>query len=281
MLIAVLALLLIVLAAVLYLVPVLALYDRKWGILFAPWAILAALLADETPLAGIRIRAFSAEVWRIHGAPAFADAMRKDHPDRVVADAMVPFRPPGLELWALGAPVILVAISILGPRLERFPLECPYGTYPLSYRSGLARIIGCRAPDGSAHGHSRGGAGAWNSHLHSPGSSGTWWFGQPHGEFAFLDEKDRVRAQGRFVFSQPRGRWQLLDEWGAVLEELEVLASPPRTIVHRAHPHLKCSPSEIEASGSPAWGTRSCPRYDQPAPFVRAENAIIVETGMR
>jgi hypothetical protein len=31
----------------------------------------------------------------------------------------------------------------------------------------------------------------------------------------------------------------------------------------------------------PAWGTRACPRYDQAAPFVRVENARVVETGMR
>lgn len=280
-LVAALALSFIALAAALYLVPMLALYDRKWGVLFAPWAILAALLAGETPLAGIRIRAVSDEVWRILGAPASTAAIAVEHPDRVVTESGTPFWPPRLELWTLTVPVALAAVSILGPRLERFPLECPYGTYPLSHRSGLARIIGCRAPDGSAHGYSRGGAGGWNSHLYSPGFSGTWWFGRPHGEFAYLDLKDRVRAQGRFVFGQPRGRWQLLDEWGTVLEELDVFAAPLRTVVHRAHPHLKCSRSEIEASGSPAWGTRACPRYDQPAPFVRTENAIIVETGMR
>jgi hypothetical protein len=280
-LVAVLALSFIALATVLYLVPVLALYDRKWGIFFAPWAILAALLAGETPLAGIRIRAISDGVWRLLGARAFATAVAAEHPERVVTESATSFWPPRLELWSLIVPTALAALAILGPRLERFPLECPYGTYPLSHRSGLARIIGCRAPDGSAHGYSRGGAGAWNSHLHSPGFSGTWWFGQPHGEFAFLDLKGRVRAQGRFVLGQPRGRWQVLDEWGTVLEELEVLAAPLRTVVHRAHPHLKCPPSEIEASGSPAWGTRSCPRYDRPAPFVRTENAIVVETGMR
>ena len=41
----------------------------------------------------------------------------------------------------------------------------------------------------------RGEAGAWNSNQQSPGFSGTWWFGQPHGEFAFLDAKERVRAR--------------------------------------------------------------------------------------
>ena len=31
----------------------------------------------------------------------------------------------------------------------------------------------------------------------------------------------------------------------------------------------------------PAWGMRACPRYDVPAPFVRVENARVVEIGMR
>ena len=280
-LIAVLALSFIALAAGLYLLPTLPLDDRKWGILFAPWAVLAALLAGETPLAGIRIRAFSAGVWRIQGAPALADATAKDHPERVASDAVAPFWPPRLELWALGVPAMLVAISTLGPRLERYPLECPYGTYPLSFRSNVARVVGCRAPDGSAHGYIRGEHGAWGSGRDAPGYRGNWRFGVPHGEFTLLGRRGSVRAEGRFVAGHARGRWTIWDEKGVVLEELEVLTGPLRVVVHRAHPHLKCSLSEIEATGMPAWGTRSCPRYDTPAPFVRVENARVVETGMR
>ena len=280
-LIVVLALSLIALAAVLYLVPVLHLYDRKWGILFAPWAILAALLAGETPLAGIRVRAFSDNVWRILGAPAFATAIAADHPDRVVANPATPFWPPRLELWTLIVPAALGTLSLLGPRLERFPLECPYGTYPLSFRSNAARVVGCRAPDGSAHGYVRGEHGAWGSGLDAPGYRGNWWFGVPHGEFTLLGRRGSVRAEGRFVAGRARGRWTIWDEKGTVLEELEVLTSPLRVVVHRAHPHLKCSPSEIEATGMPAWGTRACPRYDHPAPFVRVENARVIEAGMK
>lgn len=40
-------------------------------------------------------------------------------------------------LLALVLPALLVGVSILAPRVERYPLECPYGTYPLSHRSGL------------------------------------------------------------------------------------------------------------------------------------------------
>jgi hypothetical protein len=271
----------VALAAALYLIPTLALFDRKWGILFAPWVLLAALLANETPLAGMRIHPLTARVQRMRGAPAFAEVIRQEHPGLLLAQPPTRFWPPRLDLWALLVPAALVTMSIFGPRLERFPLECPYGTYPLSHRSGTARVIGCRAPDGTAHGHSRGEATAWNSNPQSPGYSGTWWFGQSHGEMTFLDAKGRVLAQGRYVLGRPRGRWQVFDEWGTVLEELEVIGGPVRTIVHRAHPHLKCSASEIEATGMPAWGTRACPRYDAPAPFVRVENARVVETGMR
>jgi hypothetical protein len=130
--------------------------------------------------------------------------MKGEHPGRLVTEAGARFWPPRLELWVLAVPAGLVAMSILGPRLERFPLEFTCGTYPLSHRSGTARVIGCRAPDGSAHGHSRGAASGWNSHPQSPGISGMWWFGQPHGEMAFLDLKGRVRAQGRYAFGQPR-----------------------------------------------------------------------------
>jgi hypothetical protein len=98
---------------------------------------------------------------------------------------------------------------------------------------------------------------------------------------AFLDAKGRLLARGRYVLGRPSGRWQLFDEWGTLIEELELVDGPARTIVHRAHPHLECSRSEIEATGVPAWGTRACPRYDAPAPFVRVENARVVETGMR
>jgi hypothetical protein len=277
----VLVLFFVALAALPYLHPTLPLYDRKWGILFAPWVILAALLATETPLAGMRVRAVSDEVRRIQGAPAFADVMKREHPGALLKEAPARFWPARLELWGLAVPAVLVAIAIWGPRLERLPFECPYGTYPLSHRSGAARIVGCRAPDGTAHGPSRGEAGGWNSNPQSPGFSGGWWFNQPHGEFAFLDVKGRVRAQGHYVFGQPRGRWEIFDEWGTVLEELEVLTGPVRVVVHRAHPHLKCSLSEIEATGMPAWGTRACPRYDSPAPFVRVGNARVVETGLR
>jgi hypothetical protein len=269
------------LAASLYLIPVLALDERRWGILFAPWVILAALLATETPLAGIRLRPITNDVLRVRGAPAFAGVMQAEHPDVVVKEAPATFWPPRIELWALAVPAALVAVSIAGLRLERLTLDCPYGTYPLAHRSGTARIVGCRAPDGTAHGPSRGAAGAWNSNPRSPGFSGNWWFNRPHGEMTFLDRKGRARAQGHYVLGQARGRWTIFDEWGTALEELEVLASPRRTLVHRAHPHLKCSRSEIEATGMPAWGTRACPRYDQPAPFVRVENAVVVETGMR
>ena len=280
-LITVLVLTFVGLAAALYLVPVLELFDRKWGILFAPWVILAALLATETPLAGMRIQPQSAAVQRVRGAPALAQVIRREHPEALLAEVAHRFWPLRLELWALLVPAALVAIAIFGPRLERLPLECAYGTYPLSHRSGIARVVGCRAPDGTAHGHSRGEASAWNSNPQSPGYVGTWWFGRQHGQMAFLDAKDRVLAQGRYVLGQPSGRWQLFDQWGTLIEELELVDAPVRTIVHRAHPHLECSRSEIEATGMPAWGTRACPRYDAPAPFVRVENARVVETGMR
>ena len=281
MLITVLALAFVALAAVLYLAPVVQLFDRKWAILFAPWIVLAALLANETPLAGMRIHAHSPEIQRIRGAPAITQVLQRERPDALLADVPTRFWPPRLDLWAFVVPVVLVAIAIAGPRLEPFPLECAYGTYPLSHRSGLARVIGCRAPDGTAHGHSRGEASAWNSNPHSPGYSGTWWFGQPHGPMTFLDAKGRVLAEGRYTFGRPSGRWQLFDEWGTLTEDLEIVDGPARTIVHRAHPHLECSRSEIEATGMPAWGTRACPRYDAPAPFVRVENARVVEAGMR
>jgi hypothetical protein len=207
--------------------------------------------------------------------------MKDAHPDVVLADAPVAFRPSRLELWTIAVPAALAAISIYAPRLERFPFECPYGTYPLSHRSGTARVIGCRAPDGTAHGPSRGDAGAWNSNPQSPGHTGTWWFGQPHGDMTFLDAKGRVRAAGRYAIGQPRGRWELFDERGTLLEELEVMTEPLRVIVHRAHPHLDCPASEVESHGMPAWGTRSCPRYDLPSRFVRIENARVVEAGLR
>lgn len=280
-LIAVVVLALVALAAVLYLIPVVPLFDRKWGLLFTPWVLFAALLATETPLAGMRCTPLTDDVQRVRGVPALADLIRQEHPGVWLAEAPARFWPPRLELWLMVVPAAAAGIAMFGPRLEGLPHECPYGTYPLSHRSGVARVVGCRAPDGTAHGHARGEASAWNSNPQSPGYSGAWWFGRPHGEFAFLDRKERVLAQGRYVLGRPRGRWQLFDEWGTVLEELEVLGSPHRTIVHRAHPHLKCSVSEIEATGQPAWGTRACPRFDAPAPFVRVENARVVEAGMR
>jgi hypothetical protein len=206
--------------------------------------------------------------------------LQQEHPDLLLTQAPPGFWPPRLDLWALLVPAALVALSIFGPRLERFPFECPYGTYPLSHRSGTARVIGCRAPDGSAHGYSRGEASAWNSNPHSPGYSGTWWFGQTHGEMAFLDAKGRVLAQGSYVLGRPMGRWQVFDEWGTVLEELEVIGGPVRTIVHRAHPHLKCSLAEIEATGMPAWGIRACLVMMRRAVRARGECAR-VSAGMR
>ena len=124
-------------------------------------------------------------------------------------------------------------------------------------------------------------AGAWNSARGSPGFSGAWRFGAPHAEFTFLDERGRVRARGHYVDGQPRKNWRIFDEKGAVLEELEVTGKPLRIEVIQAHPHLNCARSRIETTGMPAWGTRACPLGSEPAPFVRVENARVVELGMR
>lgn len=271
----------IALAVLLYLAAAPALDDRKWGMLFAPWIILAALVANWTPLAGVRCCPLSDTVQQICGASAAARVIGEERSDVIAAAARPGIWPPRIELVSWVVAATIVGIAILAPRLERFPLECAYGTYPLSYRSNDARVVGCRTPDGSAHGYARGEAGAWGSGPDAPGYHGRWWFGTPHGDFTFLDKEGRARAQGRFVAGQARGRWTISDESGAILEELEVLTGPVRVIVHRAHPHLNCSRSEIESTGMPAWGTRACPRYGETAPFVRVENARVVESGMR
>ena len=271
----------VALAALLYLGAAPALDDRKWGLLFLPWVVFAALLANDTPLGGIRGRALSNDVHRVLGARAAFAVLRKEHPEALTTGDVPALRPPRLELAAWAVPAILAGIAVLAPRLEPFPLECPYGTYPLSHRSGAARIIGCRAPDGSAHGRVVGESGGWNSSNISPGYSGAWRFGTPHGELAFLDQRGRVRARGHYVDGQPRKNWRIFDERGDVLEELEVAGDPLSVKVLQAHPHLNCARSRIEATGMPAWGTRACPRGAEPAPFVRVENARVVELGMR
>jgi hypothetical protein len=176
----VLVLAFIALAALLYLMPGPAVDDRKWGILFAPWIVLAALAANWTALAGVRCRPLSNDVYQINGASAAGGVVEKEQPGALAPPIRATIWPPRIELIAWAMPAVLLGISILGPRLERYPLECPYGTYPMSHRWNEARRVGCWAPDGSAHGHSRGAASAWNSNPQSPGFSGMWWFGQPH-----------------------------------------------------------------------------------------------------
>jgi hypothetical protein len=280
-LVTVLVLAFVALAALLYVTPGPALDDRKWGILFAPWIILAALAGNWTPFSGVRCRPLSDDVHQILGAPAAGRVVQKEQPSALAPQIKASIWPPRIEFLAWTVPAVLLGISILGPRLEPYPLECSYGTYPMSHRWNEARRVGCWAPDGSAHGHLQGGFGAWGSDPQSPGYSGDWWFGKPHGEFAFSDKAGRVRAQSRFAAGQARGHWKILGESGAILEELEVLTDPLRVVVLRQHPHLTCARSEIESTGMPAWGMRACPRYDQPAPFVRVHNAHIIETGMR
>jgi hypothetical protein len=277
----VLVLAFVALAALMYLIPGLTLDDRKWGIYFALWIVLAALVANWTPLAGVRCRPLSSDVQQIVGASLAGSVVEKEQPDALAAQTKSSIWPPRIEFIAWTVPAVLLGISILGPRLESYPLGCSYGTYPMSHRWNETRRTGCWAPDGSAHGRLNGGFGAWSSDPQSPGYSGDWWFGQPHGEFAFSDRTGRVRARGHFVLGQARGRWEIFDKSGAILEELEVLTDPLRIVVLRQHPHLTCARSEIESTGMPAWGMRACPRYDQPAPFVRVHNAHIIETGMR
>lgn len=127
MLISALVLAFVVLAAVLYLIPTVPLFDRKWGILFAPWVLLAALLAAETPLAGMRVHPLSNGVQRVRGASALTQGLQREHPELLAVDVQPRFWPSRLELYALLMPAGLAAIAETRTRCDALSYNRPGG----------------------------------------------------------------------------------------------------------------------------------------------------------
>jgi hypothetical protein len=220
------------------------------GALFVPLVLAWAALERRSTLGPARARSMG-DALLLSGDPRLAHALL----ERV--GTSTPARPPLWELagWALPALVAVVLARTEPPA----PLEvpCTWGTYPLAFRQGSARVVGCHLGNGMRHGRVEGGPGAWNTGS-ALAFAGAWRFDEPHGPVTFLDRESRVRVTGTFRRGAEVGVWRTVDEGGALIDVLDM---DRRAIVEA--PRLACPEGTTpHLEGSAWWGSRVCRTAD-------------------
>ena len=124
-----------------------ALYEVQWGLLFLPWALAASVALGHSERTGLRAVRVSATALRVTGAPHLAEVFAVDHPAALVdapTSRLAP-RPRALALWLVPLTLALLLPNVPSPRLGGG--ACAYGSYPLRFRSGVARVTAQRASE--------------------------------------------------------------------------------------------------------------------------------------
>lgn len=267
-------------AGAVYILGVLPLDERHWGVLFTPWAVWILFLHHAAWVGGVRCRPAVNGGRVILGARKLMEVLEQEQPAVLQSAPLTVHVPSRTALLGWLLPTAVAILLHLTPRLESYPHRCPFGTFPLSHRSGVARLVGCHAPDGQRHGFMKGAPGGWNSS--SPlGFAGKWFFGSPTGPFQFPDAKGVVRVRGNFRTGREAGQWLLYDPQGRLLEEIDAEHVPGRVVL--AHPHLVCPPGTSPVlQGTPLYGERCCQGAAEPVgPFVMVRNGVVAQVGSR
>ena len=190
--------------------------EWTWGTLFIPWAFVASWLVGRSSRMGVRARPLTRQALAITDAPLLDELLGEAHPEALIDGRPSRITPPlaALALWL--APLTVVVALQRMPEVRLGDGLCGYGTWPLGFRMGDARVTACTAPDGVRHGRFVGDAGSWNTSSNIA-VEGTFFRGAAEGAFVFRDRCGVVRATGLVADGRPdvlKG-WRFFDATGA------------------------------------------------------------------
>lgn len=218
------------------------------GALFVPLA-LAWVALERRSVRGPARALVRGDVVVWSGDPELVRALVKRAPALTAAPSS---RLVELSAWLL--PVVVVVVLVWTPPLEPLGQPCTWGTYPLSYRSGAARVWGCKLPNGSRHGVWHGEHGAWSSSS-SIGYDASFWFGEWHGDAELVTAgQTGLTARGRYRLGRPVGQWTTTDARGELVDVIDV---SERKVLRTSL--FECPPgARIELEGEAHYGDRLC-----------------------
>jgi hypothetical protein len=241
------------------------------GAVFAPFALVWAALERRSARGPLRAIVRGDVVhWSGDGGAARALTQRAG------ASQLAPRPGPGeLAAWALPAIAAgaLIIIAPLAPLAE----PCTWGAYPLQYRSGDARVWGCKLPNGRRHGAWHGEHGAWSSSS-GIGYDADFWLGMWHGDAELrTGGADGLVARGAYRFDVQVGEWKVSTLRGEVID---VINQSTRELVRSSW--LSCPPgSKPSIEGQAHDGERTCvdASHRHVGPYYVVRDLRVVERG--